>query len=60
MAAAYHIFKNGIVEAITRTAITTPGIAKNNPHGPGNDASGAINKTAPAGLKGHTSTTSGK
>lgn len=45
MAAAYHIFKNGAVSAITITGITNPEIRKNNPHGPGNDASGAVNKT---------------
>lgn len=45
MAAAYHIFKNGELVAITTTGITNPEIRKNTPHGPGNDASGAVNKT---------------
>jgi hypothetical protein len=45
MAAAYHRFMNGATVAITKTAKTNPEIAKNLPHGPGGDASGAVNKT---------------
>lgn len=60
MAAAYNLLFNGVEKQITRTALTNPEIAKNNPHGPGRDASGAVNKTAPAGRKSSTSTTSGK
>lgn len=45
MSAAYHRFMNGAVVAVTTTALTNPEIAKNSPHGPGNDASGAVNKT---------------
>jgi len=45
MAAAYHRFMNGVVVAVTTTGLTNPTIRKNNPHGPGNDASGAVNKT---------------
>jgi hypothetical protein len=45
MAAAYHRFMNGVHVAITRTGLTHPDIRKNNPHGPGNAADGAVNKT---------------
>ena len=45
MAAAYHIFKNGAVSAITITGRTNPEIRKNTPHGPGNSADGAVGKT---------------
>jgi hypothetical protein len=45
MAAAYHRFMNGAHLAVTKTGLTNPEIKKNLPHGPGNDASGAVNKT---------------
>lgn len=45
MSAAYHVVKNGVVTAVTTTGLTNPEIKKNLPHGPGNDASGAVNKT---------------
>lgn len=45
MAAAYHRFMNGAHLPITKTGLTNPEIKKNMPHGPGNDASGAVNKT---------------
>lgn len=45
MAAAYHRFMNGAHLAVTITGKTNPDIKKNSPHGPGNDASGAVNKT---------------
>lgn len=45
MSAAYHVFKNGALLPITKTGLTNPEIKKNTPHGPGNDASGAVNKT---------------
>lgn len=45
MAAAYHVFKNGALVAITKTGLTNPEIKKNLPHGPGNDSSGAVSKT---------------
>ena len=62
MAAAYHRFYNGAVLAVSKTALTNPEIAKNNPHGPGNAADGAVNKTPGKGSKVNsgTSTTSGK
>jgi hypothetical protein len=45
MSAAYHIFKNGAVTAVTTTGLTNANIKKNSPHGPGNAADGAVNKT---------------
>ena len=54
-AAAYHRFMNGAHLAVTKTALTNPEIAKNSPHGPGNDASGAVGKTP-----GKVSTVTGK
>jgi len=45
MAAAYHVYKHGAAVAVTRTGITNPEIKKNSPHGPGNAADGAVNKT---------------
>lgn len=45
MAAAYHRFMNGAHLAVTKTGLTNPEIKKNMPHGPGNDASGAVNKS---------------
>ena len=38
MAAAYHVFKNGVLVPVTTTGLTSPGIKKNMPHGPGNDS----------------------
>ena len=55
MAAAYHRFMNGAHLAISKTGLTNPEIKKNMPHGPGNDASGAVNKTP-----GKVSTVTGK
>jgi len=49
MAAAYHRFMNGAHLAISKTGLTNPEIMKNTPHGPGSDASGAVNKTAGKG-----------
>lgn len=55
MAAAYHRFMNGAHLPISKTGLTNPEIKKNMPHGPGNDASGAVNKTP-----GKVSTVTGK
>ena len=47
MAAAYHIFKNGVVVAQTTTGRTNPEIRRNTPHGNPADSSGGglIGKT---------------
>jgi hypothetical protein len=45
MSAAYHVFKNGELVAVTTTGLTNPEIKKNLPHGPGNGGGGAVNKT---------------
>ena len=44
MAAAYHIYKNGSVVAVTTTGKTSPGIMKSLPHGRGG-GDGVVNKS---------------
>jgi len=45
MSAAYHVFKNGVLVPVTTTGLTNSLIKINLPHGPGNAADGAVNKT---------------